>query len=219
MSKDSTLTTPQNCPKNGVQLSPGWDPYIDGEFNYCLLPEEPVHGNSNLIGLDPLFDEVWGVPYLDPASPCIDAGNPESIYNDAEDPENPGWARWPSQGSVRADIGVTGGPLAAAIDTNWVSVGDAPSSTIRPAGVELGEPFPNPFNPVTRIPYQLHRPSEVQVRVYSLLGRLLTDQKLGTLSSGQHVYPLDGSRWATGVYLVEVLAGEERDVKKVMLLR
>ncbi len=199
--------------------TPGWDPYIDGEFNYCLLPEAPVHGSNNLIGLDPLFEEVWGVPYLDPASPCIDAGNPVSIYNDAEDPENPGWARWPSQGSVRADIGVTGGPLAAAIDTNWVSVRDATSRTTRPAGFELGEPFPNPFNPVTRIPYLLHRPSDVQVRVYSLLGRLLIDQKLGTLPSGQHVYSVDGSRWATGVYLVEFLAGEERDVKKVMLLR
>jgi hypothetical protein len=30
---------------------------------------------------------------------------------------------------------------------------------------------------------------------------------------------VDGSQWATGVYLVEVLAGEERDVKKVMLLK
>ncbi len=199
--------------------TPGWDPYIDGEFNYCLLPEAPVHGSNNLIGLDPLFEEVWGVPYLDPASPCIDAGNPVSIYNDAEDPENPGWARWPSQGSVRADIGVTGGPLAAAIDTNWVSVRDAASSTTRPAGFELGEPFPNPFNPVTRIPYLLHRPTYVQVRVYSLLGRLLIDQKLGTLPSGQHVVSVDGSRWATGVYLVEFLAGEERDVKKVMLLK
>jgi hypothetical protein len=55
--------------------------------------------------------------------------------------------------------------------------------------------------------------------VYSLLGRLLTDQQLGTLPSGQHVYSVDGSRWSTGVYLVEVLAGEERDVKKIMLLK
>jgi hypothetical protein len=199
--------------------TPGWDPYIDGEFNYCLLPEEPVHGNSNLIGLDPLFDEVWGAPYLDPASACIDAGNPDASYNEAEDPENPGWARWPSQGSARADIGVTGGPLAAAIDTNWVSVRDATPSTTRPAGFKIGEPFPNPFNPVTRIPYQLNTPSNVRVRVYSLLGRLLTDQQLGTLPSGQHVYSVDGSRWSTGVYLVEVLAGEERDVKKIMLLK
>ncbi len=199
--------------------TPGWDPYIDGEFNYCLLPEAPVHGINNLIGLDPQFDEVWGAPFLDPASPCIDAGNPESIFNDAEDPDNPGWAHWPSQGSIRADIGVTGGPLAAAIDTNWVSVRDATPSTIRPAGFKIGEPFPNPFNPVTRIPYRLHRPSDVQVRVYSLLGRLLFDQNLGTMPSGQHVVSVDGSRWTTGIYLVEVLAGGERDVKKVMLLK
>jgi hypothetical protein len=55
--------------------------------------------------------------------------------------------------------------------------------------------------------------------VYSLLGRLLTDQQLGTLPSGQHVYSVDGSRWSTGVYLVEVLAGGARDIRKVMLVK
>jgi hypothetical protein len=199
--------------------TPGWNPYIDGEFNYCLLPEAPVFGSNNLIGLDPMFDEVWGEPYLDPASPCIDAGNPDSDFNDSEDGENPGWARWPSHGGVRADIGVTGGPRAVAIDTNWVSVAGAKFSTTRPAALELGSPFPNPFNPVTRIPFKLHMPSGVRVRLYSLLGRLLVDEQLGTLPTGQHEYTLDAQNWATGVYLVEVLAGEQRYVKKVMLLR
>jgi hypothetical protein len=50
--------------------------------------------------------------YLLPNSTCIDAGNPDPMYNDNEDPSNPGYAKWPSQGLLRNDMGAFGGPLA-----------------------------------------------------------------------------------------------------------
>ncbi len=50
--------------------------------------------------------------YLDPAiSPCIDAGNPDVIYNDPEDPLNSGFALLPALGSLINDMGVYGGNL------------------------------------------------------------------------------------------------------------
>jgi sugar lactone lactonase YvrE len=49
--------------------------------------------------------------YLLPSSTCIDAGNPDPMYNDNEDPSNPGYAKWPSQGLLRNDMGAYGGPL------------------------------------------------------------------------------------------------------------
>ncbi len=49
---------------------------------------------------------------LMPNSPCIDAGNPDLIYNDVEDPNNSGFAKWPSQGGLRNDMGVYGGPFS-----------------------------------------------------------------------------------------------------------
>jgi sugar lactone lactonase YvrE len=50
--------------------------------------------------------------YLSPNSVCIDSGNPDAMYNDSEDPSNPGYAKWPSQGLLRNDMGAYGGPLA-----------------------------------------------------------------------------------------------------------
>ena len=59
------------------------------------------------INLDPQF---VGHYHLDiHNSPCIDAGNPDSIYNDAEDPNNPGFALWPAVGTLRNDMGFYGG--------------------------------------------------------------------------------------------------------------
>ncbi len=50
---------------------------------------------------------------LDPASPCVDAGNPLVLFNDLEDPANPGNALFPSRGTLLNDMGAYGGPLAA----------------------------------------------------------------------------------------------------------
>jgi hypothetical protein len=49
--------------------------------------------------------------YLMAESPCIDAGNDSSAYNDPENTGNPGQALWPSLGGLRNDMGAYGGPL------------------------------------------------------------------------------------------------------------
>ncbi len=53
-----------------------------------------------------------GMLTLYPMSPCIDAGNPDIIFNDIENPFLPGNALHPSLNTLRNDIGAYGGPLA-----------------------------------------------------------------------------------------------------------
>jgi len=68
-------------------------------------------GSGNNIDVDPMFlDPGNGLFHLDPASLCIDAGDPDPGSNDIEDPENPGYALFPSQGAIRNDMGAYGGP-------------------------------------------------------------------------------------------------------------
>ena len=50
--------------------------------------------------------------YLNDDSPCIDAGNPDQMFNDPEDPNSSGNALFPSKGTVRNDIGAYGGPYS-----------------------------------------------------------------------------------------------------------
>ncbi|MCB1048680.1 MAG: hypothetical protein KDC10_15910, partial [Calditrichaeota bacterium] len=79
---------------------------ISQSLEYNLLEEE-IAGIGNQVGIAPLFDEELGAPLLSSISPAIDAGNPDTTYNDIEDPDNPGFALWPSQGTLRNDIGYT----------------------------------------------------------------------------------------------------------------
>jgi hypothetical protein len=198
--------------------TPGWDPYVSGEFNNCLLQEAPDVGANNLIGVDPLFDSVWGAPYLAVNSPCIDAGNPGVLYNDVEDPGQLGLALWPSHGTLRNDIGVTGGPLAALIDTTWVGVSPY-TPRIRPMGFTLGDPYPNPFNPVTQIPFILHRPMFVHLSIHNLLGQEVAVLVDRVLPAGTHHVTWRPIQSANGVYIMLLASGTLTESRSVTLLK
>jgi len=62
------------------------------------------------IGYNPIFYNAPTCLNVVPPSPCIDSGNPDSLYNDPEDPDSTGYAIWPSLGNLRNDMGVYGGP-------------------------------------------------------------------------------------------------------------
>lgn len=58
----------------------------------------PLYGDSNFL--------------LSSVSPCIDSGTADVGYHDIQDPSNPGFARFPSRGELRNDMGAYGGPNA-----------------------------------------------------------------------------------------------------------
>ena len=66
--------------------------------------------------------------------------------------------------------------------------------------------FPNPFNPTTNIKFDLPEQASVKVQVVDVLGRQVMEVNGGTLSSGQKVITLDGSRLSSGVYYYKVVA-------------
>jgi hypothetical protein len=75
-------------------------------FTYNDL-EESSSGTGN-ISLNPAFTDSSF--YLSGSSPCIDAGNPSTSYNDPPQSGNPNLAELPSKGTIRNDIGAYGGP-------------------------------------------------------------------------------------------------------------
>jgi len=88
-----------------------------------------------------------------------------------------------------------------------------------PQEFSLQQNFPNPFNPTTKINYQLPITNYVELSIYNLLG-----QKIATLVSekqkdGYHQVQWDASRFSSGIYYYRIEAGEFQDVKKMILLR
>ncbi|MBI1802940.1 MAG: T9SS type A sorting domain-containing protein [Ignavibacteria bacterium] len=95
-----------------------------------------------------------------------------------------------------------------------------------PSTTTLGENYPNPFNPVTTIDYQLASPGVVTLRLYNILGeevsRLVDGEEK---DAGYYQVTWDGTSAASGIYFLRMSAIENTDnrfyntVRKIVLMK
>jgi hypothetical protein len=93
-----------------------------------------------------------------------------------------------------------------------------------PKSFELGENFPNPFNPSTKIQFGLPTDAQASIVIYNALG-----QKVRTLvdeyrASGRYEVTWDGRddlgrTIGTGVYLYRLVSGSTSVIKKMLLVK
>jgi len=78
---------------------------------------------------------------------------------------------------------------------------------------------PNPFNPRTSIYFTLSRPRETSLVVYNTRGHRIATLVDRLVLAGEHQVTFDGSGYPSGVYVFELVAGDERRVLKSVLLK
>ena len=79
--------------------------------------------------------------------------------------------------------------------------------------------FPNPFNPVTTVRYDLPVTAPVKIQIFDALGRkiaVLVDQ---IQSAGIHSVRFDGSSLGTGIYFIRMETPAFSQVKKMVLMK
>ena len=97
------------------------------------------------------------------------------------------------------------------------SIGGNPHSFIN--GFQLQQNYPNPFNPSTTIEFTLPKSEYVELKVYNILGKEVTTLVSKRLNQGNHTYIFDGKNLASGIYYYQLVAGDFREVKKMILLK
>ncbi len=115
-----------------------------------------------------------------------------------------------------ASLVTTDGKVAG--DPRWgAAVTSVASAVTAPEAYSLEQNYPNPFNPATIIAYDLPKASVVTLTVYNVLGQavatLVNEQK----NAGHYTATFDASRFASGMYVYRLRAGEYSNVKKMML--
>lgn len=115
--------------------------------------------------------------------------------------------------------------LANLIYSIWVDSGRPEPTTelaendLISGGFELGQNFPNPFNPVTRIRYSLGEKGNVVLRVFDQLGREVSTLVNGEREAGEHITEFHGNELPSGIYYYRIESGAKSEVRKMLLLK
>jgi hypothetical protein len=98
------------------------------------------------------------------------------------------------------------------------------TGTLYPARFELGQNFPNPFNPSTSIVFGLPEDDWVEINIYSVTGQRIIQLVNGQLEKGFHTVTWNGKDGngnlvSSGIYIYELLADGKRLVDKMFLMK
>ena len=129
------------------------------------------------------------------------------------------WDVYTSDGFEEVESG--NGPWSLSIDGGWALGVD--NNTI-PDVFALHNNYPNPFNPITNIRYDIPEVSDVKIDIYNLTGK-----KVKTLVSSNHQpgrYKIQwnatnesGAPVSTGMYIYKIQANDFVSVKKLLLMK
>ena len=79
--------------------------------------------------------------------------------------------------------------------------------------------YPNPFNPTTKIPFNLAKNSHVKIEVFDMTGRCVSVLVNDRMEAGYHEVNFDAQNLSSGLYLYRLQADHFAQVKKMMVLK
>lgn len=146
------------------------------------------------------------------------SGLPATISFWLDDVRLPGTSMAPDLLDVSCDFPDSDSPVV--FNTSEMGIDDE----ILPTVFSLAQNFPNPFNPSTRISFDLPEQAFATMVVYNLLGQQVNILANDHMNAGRHMLEWNGldahgNSVASGVYFYELRAGDFVSKKKMLLLR
>ncbi|NOX38887.1 MAG: T9SS type A sorting domain-containing protein [Calditrichaeota bacterium] len=150
---------------------------------------------------------------------------------DVSDPANPTLvANFKEIGDAIYGVHCSGDTIFAAGGQGGVYLLKEPVTAITgkqrhlPATFQLLPNFPNPFNPVTHIVFELPHRADVDLSIFTITGQRIRTLVRGERSAGRYRVQWDGrdergQPVSSGVYFYRLKAGTREQVRKMILLR
>ena len=113
-------------------------------------------------------------------------------------------------------------PDGAGWDIGAYEVNAATSSNVGPQSPKsyaLHQNEPNPFNPSTKIKFDLPQAEKVDIHIYNSLGQTIETLLDMDLPSGRHEIVFNAQNLGSGVYFYRIDEGNFQDVKRMVLLK
>jgi hypothetical protein len=100
--------------------------------------------------------------------------------------------------------------------------GDNPEQIISegiPAEFQLYTNYPNPFNPVTRISFDIPKQGFVSLKIFDVLGREVKTLVNEVKGPGNYMVDFNGSELSSGVYFYRLQSAEFTDTKRMLMIK
>ncbi len=136
-----------------------------------------------------------------------------AVYNRSLQYTAGGWTALSGDFHIRAVLGVP--PVGI----------QEPPAQLLPKEFALMHNYPNPFNPVTTLPFALPERSDVTIEVYNILGARVATVMQATKPAGYHKVQWQPNNLSSGIYFFRISAhglstGKQfHDVQKMILMK
>lgn len=98
------------------------------------------------------------------------------------------------------------------IDSN--SASNIKNIETNPTEFLLSQNFPNPFNPITNISFNLPYRTSIQLKLFTTSGELIRILADSEYAQGNHIIKFEGTELATGVYIYQLTANSVDGLEK-----
>ncbi len=92
-------------------------------------------------------------------------------------------------------------------------------SDVIPTEYKLFTNYPNPFNPTTKIKFDLPNSSIVRINVFDITGRMINEILNMNLNAGSYETEFNGANLSSGIYYYRIEAGNFVETKKMILIK
>lgn len=90
---------------------------------------------------------------------------------------------------------------------------------IIPFTYELSQNFPNPFNPVTTVFFQIPTRDFVTIKLYDILGREISTLANEMMEAGRYSLQIHAEKLSSGIYFYKMTSGNYSSLKKMVVLK
>lgn len=219
----------------------GYDAYLPGDglliwhidetelSSYCPNDNEWYPGYTDSGNYGVALEQADGSYQMEQLINSGDAGDPfpgsfsVTSFSALSNPNSNSYAGSESFVAV-GNISLSAPTMVADFQVSIISDVTDTEDRILPLRLELGQNFPNPFNPVTNMSVSLPEATHVTLSIYNILGRKINelldeDYAAGMISVTWNGLDLDKKPVPSGVYFYEVVTDCQKEVKKMTLIK
>ncbi|MBI9071001.1 MAG: T9SS type A sorting domain-containing protein [Melioribacteraceae bacterium] len=202
------LTFNSSAP-NGTPIILSWDQHPNSNVKYKIYRKIGRTGSNQLITSTPLNNNVTSYTDYD----IVHTSNRGSDYLITYDVR----AYYVTEQSL-ADAEPTSvyGDFVPKENNEDEHIGDVFTNIVKDYSILN---YPNPFNPTTKISYQLPESGFVSLKVYNSLGKEVAELVNGMKTEGRYNAVFDASNLSSGIYFYTIQVNDFTQTNKMLLVK